>query len=406
MTAFRFKAYDGEGKLQKGVQEADTPRQLRALLRERGLVVADISAISHGLLPSRADWLVWKRGLNDMQLSMITRQFATLLSAGMPVEQTLNALIDQVDSERERNVLAGVRSEILAGQPLARAMRRFPNDFSELYVTLIGAGEQSGRLGEVMERLADYIESRQIFRQKVITALLYPMIVTVVAAMVVFGLLVYVVPQVVQVFQDTKQTLPLLTQALIWLSALLKSGGAIMLAAALLAFWQAKRLLRNPARRERLHRWLLRLPLLGRLIRGINSAQFSSTLGILVGSGVPLLTALHAGAGVIGNLPMRKAVEQAANKVREGAGLARSLGAARLFPPLLVHMIAVGEASGRLAQMLERAASQQSREIEGRIIRITGLLEPLLILVMGGVVLLIVLAVLLPIFEMNQMVRL
>lgn len=344
--------------------------------------------------------------MNDMQLSMITRQFATLLSAGMPVEQTLNALIDQVESERERNVLAGVRSEILAGQPLARAMRRFPNDFSELYITLIGAGEQSGKLGEVMERLADYIESRQIFKQKLITALLYPLIVTVVAAMVVFGLLVYVVPQVVQVFQDTKQTLPLLTQALIWLSALLKSSGAVMLAVALLMFWQAKRLLRNPARRERLHNWLLRLPLLGRLIRGINSARFSSTLGILVGSGVPLLTALHAGAGVIDNLPMRKAVEQAANKVREGAGLARSLGAARLFPPLLVHMIAVGEASGRLAQMLDRAANQQRREIETRIIRITGLLEPLLIVVMGGVVLLIVLAVLLPIFEMNQMVRL
>lgn len=209
--------------------------------------------------------------MNDMQLSMITRQFATLLSAGMPVEQTLNALIDQVESERERNVLAGVRSEILAGQPLARAMRRFPNDFSELYITLIGAGEQSGKLGEVMERLADYIESRQIFKQKLITALLYPLIVTVVAAMVVFGLLVYVVPQVVQVFQDTKQTLPLLTQALIWLSALLKSSGAVMLAVALLMFWQAKRLLRNPARRERLHNWLLRLPLLGRLIRGLTA---------------------------------------------------------------------------------------------------------------------------------------
>lgn len=405
MTAFRFKAYDVQGRLQKGVQEADTPRQVRALLRERGLLASDITAISHGISLSKADF-VWKRGMNGSQLSMVTRQFATLLSAGMPVEQALNALIDQVETDRERNVLAGVRSEILAGQPLASAMRKFPNDFSELYVTLISAGEQSGKLGEVMERLADYIESRQIFRQKVVTALLYPMIVTVVAVMVVLGLLVYVVPQVVQVFQDTNQTLPLLTRALIWGSDMLKSGGMFILAALLLILWQTRRLLRSDVRREKLHRWLLRLPAIGTLIRGINSAQFSSTLGILVGSGVPLLAALNAGSGVIGNLPMRKAVEQAANKVREGAGLARSLGAAKLFPPLLVHMIAVGEASGRLVHMLERAASQQSREIEGRIIRITGLLEPLLILVMGSVVLLIVLAVLLPIFEMNQMVRL
>lgn len=405
MAAFRYQAYDAAGRLHKGVQEADTARQLRARLREQGLLAAEVAAVSEATIAGGSNRWHWRRGLSGAQLSLATRQFATLLAAGLPVEQTLNALIEQADTDYQRQVLAGVRGEVLAGHTLARALQNYPRVFPELYVTLVAAGEQSGRLGEVMERLADYTESHQALRQKVGLAFVYPAIVTIVAGAVVLGLLTYVVPQVVSVFQNTNQTLPWLTRALIGLSAFLRMSGWLWLIAIAAAVWAARRALARPGPRLRFHRWLLRLPLVGTMVRGVNSAQFASTLGILVGSGVPLLAALQAGAGVVNNLPMRQAVEEAARQVREGGSLSRALAAAKLFPPMLVHMIASGEASGRLVPMLERAAEQQGREMENRVLGLTSLLEPLLIVAMGGVVLVIVLAILLPIFEMNQLVR-
>lgn len=405
MAAFRYEAYDAEGRLSKGVQEADTARQLRARLREQGLLVAAVETLSEATLAGGGSHGRWRRRLSGAQLSLITRQFATLLAAGLPVEQTLNALIEQADTDYQRQVLAGVRGEVLAGHPLARALQKYPRVFPELYVTLVAAGEQSGRLGDVMERLADYTESHQALRQKVGLAFIYPAIVTLVAGAVVLGLLTYVVPQVVSVFQNTHQTLPWLTRALIGLSDFLRASGWLWLIGLVAAVWAARRALRQPGPRLRFHRWLLRLPLVGSMVRGVNSAQLASTLGILVGSGVPLLAALQAGAGVVANLPMRQAVEEAARRVREGGSLSRALAAAKLFPPMLVHMIASGEASGRLVHMLERAAAQQSREMESRVMGLTSLLEPLLIVVMGAVVLVIVLAILLPIFEMNQLVH-
>ncbi|OJZ18299.1 MAG: type II secretion system protein GspF [Thiobacillus sp. 65-29] len=405
MGAFRYEAYDAAGRLHRGVLEADTARQLRARLREQGLLAADVAAVSASTLTQRGSRWHWRRGLSGTQLSLVTRQFATLLVAGLPVEQTLNALIEQADDDYPRQVLAGVRAEVLAGHSLARALQKYPRVFSELYVTLVAAGEQSGRLGEVMERLADYAESQQALRQKVGLAFVYPVIVTLVAGAVVLGLLTYVVPQVVNVFQNTNQTLPWLTRALIGLSDFLRASAWLWLILIGVAAWAARRALARPGPRLRFHRWLLRLPLVGTLVRGINSAQLASTLAILVGSGVPLLAALQAGAGVVGNLPMRQAVEEAARRVREGGSLSRALGAGKLFPPMLVHMIASGEASGRLAHMLERAAAQQEREMENRVLALSSLLEPLLIVLMGGVVLVIVLAILLPIFEMNQLVR-
>lgn len=404
MAAFRYEAYDAAGHLQKGVLEADTARQLRAKLREQGLLVAAVEALTEAAVTGGGSF-TWRRRLSGAQLSLITRQFATLLAAGLPVEQTLNALIEQADTDYQRHVLAGVRGEVLAGHPLARALQKYPRVFPELYVTLVAAGEQSGKLGEVMERLADYTESHQALRQKVGLAFVYPAIVTLVAGAVVLGLLAYVVPQVVSVFANTNQTLPWLTRALIGLSDFLRASWWLWLIAIVVAAWAARRALTHPGPRLRFHRLLLRLPLVGTMVRGVNSAQLASTLGILVGSGVPLLTALQAGAGVVGNLPMRQAVEEAARRVREGGSLSRALAAAKLFPPMLVHMIASGEASGRLVHMLERAAEQQSREMENRVMGLTSLLEPLLIVVMGGVVLVIVLAILLPIFEMNQLVR-
>ena len=405
MAAFRYEAYDAAGRLQKGVLEADTARQLRAKLRDQGLMVAEVETLSEATLASGGTRWHLRRRLSGAQLSLITRQFATLLAAGLPVEQTLNALIEQADTDYQRQVLAGVRGEVLAGHTLARSLQKYPRVFPELYVTLVAAGEQSGRLGEVMERLADYTESHQALRQKVGLAFVYPAIVTLVAGAVVLGLLTYVVPQVVSVFQNTNQSLPLLTVALIGLSDFLRTTWWLWLAVIAVAVWAARRALARPGPRLRFHRWLLRLPLVGTMVRGVNSAQLASTLGILVGSGVPLLAALQAGAGVVNNLPMRHAVEEAARKVREGGSLSRALAVSRLYPPMLVHMIASGEASGRLVHMLERAAEQQGREMENRVMGLTSLLEPLLIVVMGAVVLVIVLAILLPIFEMNQLVR-
>jgi general secretion pathway protein F len=404
MAAFRYEAYDPAGRLQKGVLEADTARQLRGRLREQGLLVAAVEALSEAATDAGSGPR-WQRRLSGAQLSLITRQFATLLAAGLPIEQALTALIEQAETDYQRQVLAGVRGEVLAGHPLARALQKYPRVFPELYVTLVMAGEQSGRLGEVMERLADYTESHQALRQKVGLAFVYPAIVTLVAGAVVLGLLAYVVPQVVNVFQNTNQSLPWLTRALIGVSDALRAIWWLLLGAIVVAVWQARRTLAKPGPRLRFHRWLLRLPLVGTLVRGVNTAQLASTLGILVGSGVPLLAALQAGAGVVVNLPMRAAVEEAARRVREGGSLSRALAASRLFPPMLVHMIASGEASGRLVHMLERAAEQQSREMENRVMGLTSLLEPLLIVVMGAVVLVIVLAILLPIFEMNQLVH-
>ena len=405
MAAFRYEAYDAAGRLNKGVLEADTARQLRARLREQGLLVAVVETLSEAAQASGGSHAHWRRRLSGAQLSLITRQFATLLAAGLPVEQTLNALIEQADTDYQRQLLAGVRSEVLAGHPLARALQKYPRVFPDLYVTLVAAGEQSGRLGEVMERLADYTESHQALRQKVGLAFIYPAIVTLVAGAVVLGLLTYVVPQVVSVFQNTNQTLPWLTRALIGLSDFLRASGWLWLIGMVAAIWAGLRALSRPGPRLRFHRWLLRLPLVGTMVRGVNSAQLASTLGILVGSGVPLLEALQAGAGVVTNLPMRQAVEEATRRVREGGSLSRALATGKLFPPMLVHMIASGEASGRLVHTLERAAEQQRREMENRVLGLTSLLEPLLIVLMGAVVLVIVLAILLPIFEMNQLVH-
>ncbi|MGK2952551.1 MAG: type II secretion system inner membrane protein GspF [Thiobacillus sp.] len=405
MAAFRYEAYDAAGRLQKGVLEADTARQLRGRLREQGLLVAAVETLTETTMARGSSRWHWRRGLSGAQLSLVTRQFATLLAAGLPVEQTLNALIEQADTDYQRQVLAGVRGEVLAGHTLARSLQKYPRVFPELYITLVAAGEQSGRLGEVMERLADYTESHQALRQKVGLAFIYPAIVTLVAGTVVLGLLTYVVPQVVNVFQNTNQALPWLTVALIGLSDFLRASWWLWLAVIVAAVWAARRALRRLGPRLRFHHWLLRLPLVGTMVRGVNSAQLASTLAILVGSGVPLLTALQAGAGVVNNVPMRQAVEEAARRVREGGSLSRALATAKLFPPMLIHMIASGEASGRLVHMLERAAEQQGREMENRVMGLTSLLEPLLIVVMGVVVLVIVLAILLPIFEMNQLVR-
>ncbi len=385
MSGFEYSALDPAGRETRGVIEADTERHARSLLRERGLAPLAVEGIDSAAAQPGIRERFSRPGLSRGGLALLTRQFATLVRAGLTIEECLNVLIEQSDSARARRLLAAVRARVLEGQSLSHSLAEYPDSFPQIYRAMVEAGEHSGRLGDVLERLADYTESRESLRDKVIIAFIYPALVTVVALAVVGLLLVYVVPQAMSDF--------------------VRASGAYALAALVGAFVAAKLLLRDEARRRRWHGWLLRLPLAGRLIRGVNAARFADTLGILTASGVPLLASLQSAAAVLTNLPMRAAVDEAVRRVREGGALAPSLGAAKLFPPLVIHLIASGEATGRLDTMLARAAEAQARELENWIRGLTALLEPLLILAMGMVVLFVVVAILLPIFEMNQLVR-
>ena len=327
------------------------------------------------------------------------------MGAGLTIEECLTALIEQTESTRARTVLAGVRGRVLEGQSLARGIEAFPQAFPDIYRHMVEAGEQSGQLAHVLDQLADYTEDRQALRQKVLLAFIYPALVTLVAIMIVGFLLVNVVPQVTRVFENTGQTLPLVTRVLIMTSDFVRAGGVWWLVGIAVVFVGVRVMLHNKRLRRHWHGLLLKLPLVGRLVRGVNAARFASTLGILTSSGIPLLQAMQSAVLVVSNLPMRAAVDDALRQVREGAGLARALGKAKLFPPLVIHLIASGEASGNLDIMLGRAAEAQARELENWVKALTALLEPVMILVVGAVVGFIVLAMLLPIFEMNQLIR-
>ena len=401
MTAFRYRALDADGQESNGVVEADTARAARGLLRERGLFPLDVA----GVTQAGGSRFARRRRLSDSDLTLVTRQWSTLLSSGLTVEQALAALIEQSETETQRQLLAGVRSEVLAGYSLRAALDRFPHAFPPIYRASVAAGEKSGELPTVMNQLADYLERANGLRQKTLQALLYPAIVAVVALLVVIGLMTYVVPQVVTVFQQGKQALPWLTRALIATSDLLRNWGWLLLLAGVAAAIAGRFALRSTAVRRQWHRRLLSLPVIGRHLRTLDATRFGSTLSILAGSGVPLLSALDAGRQVISLLPLGDAVAVAADRVREGQPLSRALGASRQFPPLMVHMIANGEATGRLGEMLDRAARLQQQELENRTAALTALLEPLLLLMMGGMVLLIVLAVMQPIIEINTLLK-
>ena len=406
MAAFEYQALDPKGHSVKGVLEGDAERQVRATLREKGLTPLRVDVIDRRADAKHSRWsFSLRRGISSSELALITRQFSTLIHASLTIEQCLNALIEQVESARARSVLAGVRTRVLEGQSLARGLGMFPESFPDIYRSMVDAGEQSGRLDEVLSRLADYTENRQNLQQKVLLAFIYPALVTLVASAVVIGLLVYVVPQVTRVFENTGQALPLITVVLISISDFVRTGGWWWLSIGLMTIIVLRLALREPHLRLRWHYWLLRLPLVGRLLRGTNAARLSSTLGILTASGIPLLNAMQSAVQTVTNLPMRAAVEDALRQVREGGSLSRALGKTRLFPPMVIHLIASGEATGKLDQMLERAAVAQTRELENWVRALTALLEPLLILAMGAIVLFIVLAILLPIFEMNQLIK-
>jgi general secretion pathway protein F len=404
MGAFEYTALDGRGRELKGVLEGDTPRQVRQQLREQGLTpLAVLEAAESEVSASRSFGL--QRGIGATDLALITRQLATLVRSALPVEEALLAASQQCEKPRLKSMLLAVRARVMEGHTLASGLSQFPHVFPEIFRATVAAGEHSGHLDGVLERLADYAESRQQLRQKLSLAMIYPVILTGMAIAIVTGLLVYVVPQVVQVFEHTGQKLPLLTRALIGLSGFIRAEGVVLLILLAVAVVATRAMLKKPDVRRRWHFTMLRLPLFGRLTRGVNTARFTRTLSILAGSGVPVLEAMRIASEVIANIPMREAVEEAARRVREGASISQSLGRSGLFPPLVVHLIASGESSGELDEMLERAAGNQERELETLISTMLGVLEPMLILVMGLIVLLIVLAILLPIFDLNQMVH-
>ena len=405
MPAFRYEAVDSAGETRRGIVHADSQRAARGELRGQGLVPLSVEMLGASDDAAGGRRPRFGERLSSTELGMLTRQLASLLQAGLPLEQALSALLEQAERAYIRELLGAIRSEVMSGSSLSVALSHHPHDFIDIYRGLVASGEETGQLSQVLSRLADYLERRNALVQKVRLAFTYPAIVTLVALVIIIFLLTYVVPQIVSVFVNTKQKLPLLTVAMLALSDFVRKYGWIVLIALAVVAWLCRRALANPVTRRNWHRWLLSAPLYGRFERSLNTARFASTLAITTGSGVPILRALQTSRDTLSNTAMRELVEQATLSVREGVGLARALSANRYFPPMLLHMIRAGEATGELPAMLERASAAQEQDLERRAMTIAGLLEPALILFMGVVVLLIVLAVLMPIIEINQLVR-
>lgn len=407
MPAYAFEALDAEGATQKGVIEADTARSARGLLRDRALVPLAVRQVASGDGASAAPGatLLRRPVFSATSLSIWTRQLAGLVGSGLTLERALTALADEAENERQHHLVAALRAEVNAGSSFAKALARFPREFSDIYVAVVGAGEQSGHLGAVLERLADDLEERQALNAKLLAATLYPAIVTVAAIAIVLLLMTYVVPQVANVFAGSKHALPLLTVAMLALSEFVRSWGLVLLVLLAAGFAALRLALRNPQLRTRFDAGWLGLPLLGRLSRSYNAARFAGTLAMLAGAGVPILKALQAAAETLGNRAMRADALDALVLVREGAPLASALAQKKRFPGLLGMFARLGEQTGQLPSMLQRAANQLSAEVQRRALQLATLLEPLLIVGMGLVVMLIVLAVLLPIIQLNQWVR-
>ena len=403
MPAFEYLALDAAGRNQKGVLQADTARAARASLRERGLNPLQIETVSEAGSGARSGG--WRRaGLSGPQLALLTRQLATLVASGLPIDEALQALAEGSDG-RLRTQVVSLRSRVMEGASLAAAMAEFPETFPSLFRASVAAGESAGKLDRVLLRLADYAETRDALRRKILLALTYPILLAVVALAVVAGLMVWVVPQVIGVFLQYQQTLPLPTRLLIALSGAAREYALPMGAVLLAGIVAAAFALRSEAARAWLHALALRLPVLGRLLRATETARFARTLALLVGSAVPLLEALSIAAQVVDNRALRQALARVALRVREGQTFSRALADTREFPPVAVRLISSGEKSGRLDEMLFEAAAHQERELDTSLGVAMAALGPGVILVVGGLVLFIVLAILLPIFELNTLIR-
>jgi general secretion pathway protein F len=404
MPAYRYEALDAAGKPATGLLEGDNARAVRAQLRAQQLVPLEVSVVaSAGTQPSGLSWA--RPVFSATTLAVWTRQLAGLVGSGLPLERALTSLADEAEDLRQRELVAHLRAEVNAGSAFAKALGSAPREFDEVYRGVVAAGEQSGALGQVLERLADDLESRQALKAKLIGATLYPAIVSVIALVIVVFLVTYVVPQVASVFTSSKRALPVLTVAMLGTSAFLRSWGWLLLLGAVGGVATLMVMLRNEAFRLRFDAAWLRLPLIGRLARGYNAARFAGTLAMLAGAGVPILKALQAAAETLSNRAMRADAMEALVQVREGAPLASALAGKKRFPGLLAMFSRLGEQTGQLPRMLERAAVQLSAEVQRRAMQMATILEPLLIVAMGGVVMLIVLAVLLPIIQLNTWVK-
>ena len=404
MGAFEYVALDKKGKESKGLIEGDTAKHVRQILRDRHLLPVQVAEVAQKEAKRQSTFSL-RKGLSAAELALLTRQLASLSQSGLPLEEALRAVSQQNDQPRTKSILLGVRSRVMEGHTLADGLGEFPQAFPELYRATVAAGEQSGHLDVVLDRLADYTEARQELRQRITNALIYPIALVTMAVAIISFMLATVVPRIVGVFENASGELPALTRWLIATSDFLRDHWLaliIALAAIIYGIWW---LLQKDGPKRSYHRFLLRMPISGRLTRGVNTARFTRTFSILAGSGVPILNALKIAAEVIENLPMRDAVTEATLRVREGASISRSLAASKLFPPMMIHLIASGETGGRLEEMLSRTASYQEREVDGLIATLLGILQPLLIVLMGAVVMTIVLAILLPIFEINNLIR-
>ncbi len=405
MPAYKFEALNAAGKTTTGLLEAENLKAARTQLRAQQLVPLDVTQVASAGTQAVGGLRLTRRVFNSTGLAVWTRQLAGLVGSGLPLERALTALSEEAEDQRQRELVAHLRSEVNAGSPFARALGSAPREFDDVYRAVVAAGEQSGALGTVLERLADDLEERQALQSKLIGATLYPAIVSLIAVVIVIFLVTYVVPQVASVFTNSKRALPGLTVAMLAISAFVRNYGWLVLVGLIAAGVGLKLMLRNEVFREQFDASFLTLPLIGKLARGYNSARFSGTLAMLAGAGVPILKALQAAAETLSNRAMRADAMDALVQVREGAPLASALAGKKRFPGLLAMFARLGEQTGQLPQMLDRAARQTSREVQRRAMAMATILEPLLIVAMGGIVMLIVLAVLLPIIQLNTWVK-
>ena len=404
MAAYEYQALDGKGRRKQGVLEADSARQVRQQLREMGLTPLEVSETVEKARREATGFSLLRPSMSTADLALITRQLSTLVAAALPIEESLKAVAEQCEKPKQRTLISAVRGKVLEGHSLAEAMGTFPSIFDQLYRAMVAAGEKSGHLEKVLNRLADYTEQRQQMKNKLLQAMIYPIVLTLVAVGVIAILLSSVVPKVVEQFVHMKQQLPLSTRLLMGASDFVRDYGfglVLLLALALVAFrwWNGK-----PERRIRTHALLLRLPVIGRVARGINTARYARTLSILNSSAVPLLEGMRISGEVLTNDYARARLVEASERVREGSSLRAALEQTKLFPPMMLHMIASGERSGELDGMLERAADNQDREFESQVNLALGVFEPALVVSMAAIVLFIVMAILQPILELNNMV--
>jgi|SRR5690554_5215014 len=403
MAAFVYRAVDTNGKQQKGVLEADSSRQVRQQLRDKGWIPLSVEVTTQ----KAKNEGVFSRSprLSVPELALITRQLATLIQAGLPIDESLKALSDQTGKQRIKAMILAIRAKVLEGYTLAKALAEYPKAFPHLYRSTVAAGEHAGHLDSVLNRLADYTEARQASDQKIKLAAMYPIILSIVAIGIVIGLLTYVVPDIVDVFVKNGQELPGLTQFMLNLSHFITDWGLltlILLVVALIVFNMA---LRNAGFRKKWHAFLIRMPALGRFVKDTNTARFGSTLAILTSSGVPLVDAMRIASQVVLNIPIQEALTQATIKVSEGSSLNKALAETGFFPPIMLHMIASGENSGELDSMLAKTATQQETTLENTVEALVKIFEPLMLLMMGGIVATIVAAIMMPILELQKMVQ-